>query len=57
MAQARRDSGFRIRLTAEELRMLHELAEKEGISAADVLRLYIRRAHAAAFSQRNAQQK
>ena len=42
-----RDHGFRIRFTADEREMLRQLAEAQGVTSADVLRLYIRREHAA----------
>lgn len=41
-----RDHGFRIRFTADERAMLRELAGAQGLSSADVLRLFIRRQHA-----------
>ena len=31
--------------------MLHALAEQEGISASDILRLYVRRAYKEAFNE------
>ena len=44
-----RDSKLTIRIADEEVAMLRALAEKDGISASDVLRLFIRRAYAEAF--------
>ncbi len=52
MAPVERDRQFRIRIADHELAMLHALAEKEGVSAADFLRLYIRRAYAEVFGDR-----
>lgn len=52
MSPLERDRQFRIRLSDDELAMLHELAERDGVSAADFLRLYIRRSHAEAFQGR-----
>jgi hypothetical protein len=43
-----RDKRLNIRVTEEEAEMLRGLAEREGLSAADVVRLFIRRAHAEA---------
>jgi hypothetical protein len=42
---AERDKVFQARLTAEEQRMLKELAALDGVSASDVFRLFIRREH------------
>lgn len=41
-----RERSLRVPLTDEELRMAHELAEAEGGTVADLLRRYIRKAHA-----------
>jgi len=38
-----------IRASTEEVEMLRALAEREGLTASDYLRLFIRRAHAEAF--------
>lgn len=38
-----------VRVSERELAMLHEVAEHMGLTASDVLRQYIRRAHAEAF--------
>lgn len=46
---ADRDRFLTIRATQEEREMLHDLAEKVGLSGSDILRQYIRRAHAQAF--------
>lgn len=47
--QPRRVNGFEFRTTEEERRMLDELAERDGLARADVLRLLLRRAHREAF--------
>lgn len=47
-----RDHGFRIRFTADERAMLRQLAEAQGVTSANVLRLYFRREHAAAAELR-----
>jgi len=41
-----KDKNFQLRLTKEELRKLHTLAERSGVSASDFIRAYIRRAAA-----------
>ena len=41
-----RDRRLSIRIANEEWEMLHALAEREGISASDYIRLFIRRTHA-----------
>ena len=38
-----------IRISAEEHSMLQALAERAGITASDVLRMYVRRTHAELF--------
>jgi antitoxin component of RelBE/YafQ-DinJ toxin-antitoxin module len=40
-----------VRVTDEELAMAKALAEADGISASDFVRLYIRRAYAERFGQ------
>jgi DNA-binding GntR family transcriptional regulator len=39
-------------MSDEELAMLRALAERDGLSASDVLRLFIRRAYAEAFGDK-----
>ena len=41
-----RDRRLSIRIAEEEWTMLHALAEREGVSASDYIRLFIRRTHA-----------
>ena len=40
-----RDRQFRMNLSDEELQMLKELAEKQGLTASDYLRMLIRNEH------------
>ena len=47
MAPTERDKSLRVRVSADELRMVQELADDQGISASDFVRLFIRKAHAA----------
>ncbi len=49
MAPLNRDQVFQLRMTAEEKEMLTELAEHEGLAAADKVRQWIRREHASTF--------
>ena len=49
MASTERDKSFRVRVSKEELRMIQELADADGVTASDHVRLYIRRAHAERF--------
>lgn len=44
-----RDRRLSIRIAEEEWEMLQALAERDGISSSDYIRLFIRRAHADAF--------
>jgi hypothetical protein len=52
MAPATRDRQFRIRLDETELAMLHALAERDGISASDFVRQFVRRSYAATFGEK-----
>lgn len=47
MAPLQRDQVFQLRMTAEEKEMLAELAERDGLTAADKVRQWIRREYAA----------
>ena len=49
MALTERDKSLRVRVAADELRMVQELAEADGLTASDYVRLFIRRAHAERF--------
>jgi len=44
---------MRVRVSAEELEMVQALADAEGISASDFVRLFIRRAYADRFDAMN----
>lgn len=44
-----RDDVFRFKIAADERQMIEALAERDGLSGSDVLRLLVRRAHAKAF--------
>ena len=44
-----RDKKLTIRIAAEEIAMLAALAEADGVSQSDYVRLFIRRAHAERF--------
>jgi predicted DNA binding CopG/RHH family protein len=57
MAPIDRDKSFRVRVSEDELRMVQELADAEGLNASDFVRLYIRRAHAEKFGARGAPRK
>lgn len=41
-----RTKRFELRLTGEEAEMLREVAKHDGVSMADVVRLYVRRRYA-----------
>lgn len=47
-----RNRVFQIRASDEELAMLAAIAEAEGVSGADVLRLFIRRTYAERFGDK-----
>lgn len=49
MAPLQRDQVFQLRMTSDEKDMLVELAEREGLTAADKVRQWIRREYAASF--------
>jgi predicted HicB family RNase H-like nuclease len=48
---------FHVRMAAEERRMLEALAEEEGISASDWVRMTIRRSFTEHFNQRRSKRK
>jgi uncharacterized protein (DUF1778 family) len=52
-----REKRINVRVSAEETAMLAALAEREGLSQSDVLRLFIRRAYAEAFGTKKPKQK
>lgn len=47
MTGAARETSFRVRMSAEERRMLEALAVQRGLSASDWVRLQVRDAYAA----------
>lgn len=47
-----REDVFRFRIEAKERKMIEALAEKDGLSASDVLRLLVRRAYAKAIGDK-----
>lgn len=49
-----RDKSLRVRVAEDELRMVQELAEADGVTASDYVRLFIRRAHAEKFPLKSA---
>lgn len=49
-----RDLYLTLRVSEDEREMLHALAEREGVSASDVVRIHIRRAHREAFGDKPA---
>jgi uncharacterized protein (DUF1778 family) len=49
MVERMRTRTLQVRVTDDEHRMIQALAEHQGISISDVVRLYIRRAFADAF--------
>ena len=49
MAPLQRDQIFQLRMTAEEKKMLAALAEREGLTASDKVRQWVRREYSAAF--------
>jgi len=51
MAPDKRSEFVGLRLTETEAKMLHELAEADGLYQSDVLRLQIRKAHADRFGK------
>jgi hypothetical protein len=52
-----RPRALTVRISEEELVMLQELAEHEGVSASDYIRLHLRRDHKAAFGDRKPEAK
>jgi hypothetical protein len=47
-----RDRSLRVQVSTAELKMLHEIAEADGITASDVIRMFVRRAHAERFGDK-----
>lgn len=41
-----------MRLSAEEIAMLHAIAEKRGVTSSDVVRIFIRETYAQAFGDK-----
>ena len=52
MERETRSERLEIRLAPSEVTMLRELADFDGVSAADVLRILLRREHAARLPSR-----
>ena len=52
MAPLQRDQLFNVRLTSDERAMLTALAERDGVTASDWVRLTVRRAYAEAFGDK-----
>lgn len=51
MAPLQRDQVFQLRMTPDEKEMLVALAEREGLTAADKVRQWIRREYASTFGE------
>lgn len=49
MSPAERENAITVRMSKDERRMLDALAEADGISISDVVRMLVRRAHADRF--------
>jgi uncharacterized protein (DUF1778 family) len=47
-----RDKSLRARVSEDELRMVQELADADGVTASDFVRLFIRHAHAERFGDK-----
>jgi predicted DNA binding CopG/RHH family protein len=52
-----REKRINVRVSEAEAEMLNELAEREGVSQSDYIRLFIRRAHAETFGSTKAPRK
>jgi predicted DNA-binding protein len=52
-----RDRRLSIRIADDEWDKLHALAEAEGVSSSDYVRLFIRRAHAEKFGNKKPKTK
>jgi predicted DNA-binding protein len=52
MVERTRERAVTIRVTDEEAEMLWALAKSQGLTASDILRQYIRKAHAKAFPKK-----
>lgn len=52
-----REKRINVRVSEQEAEMLADLAEAEGVSQSDYLRLHIRRAHAERFTPKPAKAK
>lgn len=55
MPRSQRDDVVTVRLTRDERRMITTLAEADGISLSDVVRMLVRRAHAERFGRKKVQ--
>lgn len=52
MPRSQRDDVVTVRLTRDERRMITTLADADGISLSDVVRMLVRRAHAERFGRK-----
>jgi hypothetical protein len=52
MATKQRTERLGLRIAPEELEMVNDLADADGVSASDVVRILVRRAHAERFGDR-----
>lgn len=50
--QRERAEMFTVRMTADEIAMLRALAEADGLSQSDVVRVFIRRSYAERFGDK-----
>lgn len=46
MKNDERTEVFRFRVSPDEVRMLREIADRDGVTGSDVIRIYIRRRYA-----------
>ncbi len=52
-----RDKKLTIRVSEEEIAMLESLAEADGVTVSDYVRLFVRRVHAERFSDKKPKTK
>ena len=57
MAPVERERSFRVRISDEELAMVHALADAEGLSASDIVRQLIRRHYIEKFGDKPPKRK
>jgi uncharacterized protein (DUF1778 family) len=57
MPTKQRTERLGLRIAPDELEMVNDLADADGVSASDVVRILVRRAHAERFGEKKPKRK